>query len=305
MQEYITIAESMHFTKTQCMAVVDAFLKDLIDASIRDDPLSLYNENCIQSWLLRYREYYAEAEIEHYLERFHSGKWNYIRFSETEILAEKFPIEIKIGKRNCIITKELGRGGYGSAFSAYMKGVPQDHLVIKVLFPEKTDSRESFFNEIVALSQLKRLVVYDASQFVICQKKINGTPLDVVLSSCIRGSEQEKYLSAKYVNLARLFYDKYGMIHGDVRPENVIVDENQNLELIDFGMTKSATLFGPNALAYLEKDILKSSNEYDLFFSRLQAQRALNNPKEKHSKQRILEYIFSLQKTNRIKDLQI
>jgi hypothetical protein len=305
MHEYITVAESMQFTKTQCMAVVDAFLKDLIDASIGDDPLSLYNEKCIQNWLLRYREYYAEAEIEHCLERFYSGKWNYIRFSEPELLAEKFPIEIKIGKRDCIITKELGRGGYGTAFSAYMKGFPGDHLVIKVLFPDKPNSRESFFNEIVALSQLKRLVVYDASQFVICQKKINGNPLDVVLSSCIRGSEQEKNLAAKYMKLGRTFYDKYGLIHGDVRPENVIVDDNQNLELIDFGMTKSASIFGPNALAYLEKDILKSSNEYELFFSRIEAQRALVNPKEKDSKQRILEYIFSLQKTNRAKDLQI
>ena len=303
MHDYITVAESMKFTKAQCMAVINAFLRDLIDASIQDDPLSLYNEKCIQNWVLGYRKYYSQAEIEHYLERFNSGKLNWIRFNEIE--TKRFPIEIKIAKSSFIITNELGRGGYGVAFSGYMKGVSQDDLVIKLLFSESSYSRESFFNEIVALSRLKRLVMYEAAQLVICQKKVNGTPLDIVLNSCRRGSELEKSLSAKYMNLCQKFYDRYGLIHGDVRPENVIADENLNLQLIDFGMTKSASVLGPNAPAYLEKDILKSLTEYEFYFVKQDALKALDDPADKSSGGKILEYISILQKTNRDKQVQI
>lgn len=304
MHDYISVAESMQFSKTQCIAAINAFLKDLIDASIQD-PLSAYNEQCIRNWVLRYSKYYSELEMEYILENFYSAKLNFIRFSGTERIETRLPAKIKIAKCDFIITRELGRGGYGVAFNGYVQGVPQDDLVIKLLFPNKPNSRESFYNEIIALSKLKRLVLYDASVLVICQKKIKGTPLDLVLGSCQRGSELEKSLSVKYMNLCQNFYDKYGLIHGDVRPENVIADKNQNLELIDFGMTRSGSHFGSNAQAVLEQDIMKAYNEYEYFFARLQAQKALDNPLDKLSRQKILEYMSSLQKTNRIKDLQI
>ena len=304
MSNYIHKAIKLNFSNSQCLVVINAFLRDLVNAA-SECPLVPYNEKCIRNWLTKYREYYSEFEVENILDAFNSVKLDFLRLRSKKNSKEILPAEIKITNWDFIFTSELGRGGYGVTYNCYVKGVPQDQLVIKLLFRSDQQARESFYNEIVALSRLNRLVVYDASAMVICQKKIVGIPLDVLLQTCEFGSEFERSISVKYMSLAQNFYENYGLIHGDVRPENVIADLNHNLELIDFGMTRSALILGSNTQSHLEQDILKACNEYKYFFSRLDAHRVLENPIGPESIVKILEFLEILKSTKRFKDFQI
>ena len=300
---YVQKAEKMGFSKKQCLIVLNAFLQDLINAA-NPNPLSSYNEECINNWLKGHETYFNSFEPNYLLDNYNATKIEYLRCSQSKNVGVYLPVIIKVANWDFVITEELGRGGYGVTYDGYVKGIPHDKLVLKLLFTSDQNVQNSFYNEITALNVLKRLMVYDASLLVICYRKVIGMPLDLLLEEHGLGSQMERLIYSKYAKLSDDFYQNTRLVHGDIRPQNIIMDPNQNLQLIDFGMTKSGSRHGSSLQLHLEADYSKSMNEYKHFFAKIEAQNAKKNPSNPNSAGKILQLLASLRATKRFNELK-
>jgi len=176
-----------------------------------------------------------------------------------------FPVNLGFGDRELVINNYLGSGRYGTAFNVYLKNsVDKKPLVMKIyhLHSIMDLRREKFM-----LEKLGRLEFYDESLWMLIYRKIPGKDLSEVLAD---NGNQEMYRE-EYMKLSKKFYEKTGYIHGDIRPPNVIVDDNTSkLHLIDFGRSQRPHT-PKDALEALKYEEKYAQNEYDhiLFHGRM------------------------------------
>ena len=147
-----------------------------------------------------------------------------------------------------VLLKALGSGGMGATFKAYEKSLDR-HVAIKILHaPREGDSAkyvERFFSEARALASVDHPNVARAysvgesmgQPFLVMELIIGNaldqlfkvaTPLDEVLTLEI-GAQVSRALRAAH---------KIGLIHGDVKPANILVAADGNAKLVDFGIAR-------------------------------------------------------------------
>lgn len=74
----------------------------------------------------------------------------------------------------------------------------------------------------------------------------------------------QKFMKEQYDGLFLDFYKKYGFHHGDIRPQNCIIDENGDFQLIDFGNAYPASTDKEELISQLHKEYDHSQKEYKL-----------------------------------------
>ncbi|MCA2979161.1 MAG: serine/threonine protein kinase [Myxococcaceae bacterium] len=147
---------------------------------------------------------------------------------------------------------ELGRGGMGTVFRAHHRALGRD-VAVKVLSPELSkdaEARARFEREAHALARLDHphiVRVHDAGvededPFVVMEL-VEGGPvsrrLPLPVADAVRVTRQ--------VCEALAYAHERGVIHRDVKPENVLLDARGDAKLGDFGI---ARLVGPDARAF-------------------------------------------------------
>ena len=150
---------------------------------------------------------------------------------------------IEINKINKILMNELiflkliGQGAQSKVYEGYYN---RNHCAIKIL--QNVDYK-SFMSELVILSYLNHPsipkfygIVYDDKNISIVTEYVKGVTLDNL-----------KFLDLNYNTKMKIIKDLGNvleymhvnhMIHRDLKPGNIIIDNNYHIHLIDFGISK-------------------------------------------------------------------
>ncbi len=145
--------------------------------------------------------------------------------------------------RNYTITGEVGRGGFGVVYRA-VHHAKQRVEAIKVLFG-KTAQRVAYFeNEVRLVANLNHphiATLYDAqlrgSPPYYAMEYVKGRQLDAYFQSG-EVSLEERIELFKQVALAVGYAHAEGVIHRDLKPQNILIDEEGAPHIVDFGIAK-------------------------------------------------------------------
>lgn len=139
----------------------------------------------------------------------------------------------------------LGEGGFGAVYQAYQPAVKRN-VALKVILPEYANQPEfirSFESEAQLVARLEHLHVVPLYDFwrdpdgaYLVMRLMRGGSL----RGMIEESALELPLAAKLLDqVASALHaaHRQGIIHRDIKPDNVLLDEEQNAFLTDFGIS--------------------------------------------------------------------
>lgn len=154
------------------------------------------------------------------------------------------------------VLKELGRGGMGIVFQAYDKEL-KEQVAIKVLSPllsSDPDALERLKREVSSARRVTHpnvIRIHDISE-------LNG--LHFISMECFEGISLKDHIKKTGVlslmqalNIALQICDgleaahRQGVIHRDLKSQNVIIGPTNQIKIIDFGLARSENLGGLTA----------------------------------------------------------
>ncbi len=149
--------------------------------------------------------------------------------------------------RGYTILSEIGRGGFGVVYKAFHNGKERVEA-LKVLFG-KTPVREAYFeNEVHLAAQLRHpciATLYEAHlstpPLYYSMEYVAGRHLDRYLRDEQVSLEQRIEL-VKAVAQAVDYAHRKGVIHRDIKPQNILIDPEGQPRVVDFGISKRLSL---------------------------------------------------------------
>ncbi|MGC8842152.1 MAG: serine/threonine protein kinase, partial [Candidatus Sumerlaeaceae bacterium] len=144
------------------------------------------------------------------------------------------------------ILEEIGRGGMGSVYKAYQQNL--DRIVaIKILSPELAsdpDFRARFQREAKIVARLVHpniVAVYDiephANTCCIIMEYVDGQSLQKLIEAAAL-DERTTLLIGAQIARALHYAHEHGVIHRDVKPDNILVTPQKVAKITDFGIAR-------------------------------------------------------------------
>lgn len=158
-----------------------------------------------------------------------------------------FPMTLNLDERKYTVTGFVAQGADGTVYEGnYQDGDQTKQVIFKVYtggYFFKHLSIEYFNNEKHALEKLGRLIDADDKHLILVMQKITGITLTELVRNIRTNMSQDdeetlRLLLAEYLRLPAEFRKKWGLVHMDIHPSNVIVDKSGEMVLIDFAKTK-------------------------------------------------------------------
>jgi TonB family protein len=164
-----------------------------------------------------------------------------------------------------VLLDKIATGGMAEVWKARMKGVEgfQKIVAIKKILPHLSDNQdfiEMFVDEAKLAAQLNHnniIHIYDlgkiGNSYYIAMEYVDGHDLKTILR---RGVERDQpvnvelalFVASKiaaaldYAHRKRDFDEKeMGLVHRDVSPQNVLISQEGDIKLCDFGIAKAAS----------------------------------------------------------------
>ena len=146
------------------------------------------------------------------------------------------------------ILKELGRGGMGAVYLAKQNSLNRQ-VAIKTIRPQLAGNPQfisRFTREAYAAAQLTHhniVQVYDLAEdhgtHFFSMEFVDGTPLDKLLSE--RKQLEPRVAIGFVLQAARglLFAHEHGMVHRDVKPANLLLNQHGIVKVADLGLVKT------------------------------------------------------------------
>ena len=179
-------------------------------------------------------------------------------------VADDEPVDgVKFGQY--LLTEKIATGGMAEVWKARMRGVEgfQKIVAIKKILPHLSDNQdfiEMFVDEAKLAAQLNHnniIHIYDLGKiqtsYYIAMEYIDGYDLKTILR---RGEERGHTMTVElalfiasklasaldYAHRKKDFEEKeMGLVHRDVSPQNVLVSQEGDIKLCDFGIAKAAS----------------------------------------------------------------
>jgi serine/threonine kinase PknH len=142
----------------------------------------------------------------------------------------------------------LGGGGMGVVYRATQLSLGRT-VALKVLAPHLSSDdafRERFRREAALQARLEHphiVTVYEAGEseegLYLALRLVEGTDLRRLIDSGTLAPERALRLLAQIASVLDAAHEN-GLVHRDVKPQNILVDERDDAYLADFGLTKSS-----------------------------------------------------------------
>lgn len=147
------------------------------------------------------------------------------------------------------IRDPIGAGGFASCYTCFSEKYNSVYVVkLMELSAEKKSLPDSFNAEIGALIKVIHpnvVSIYDyfTSEHIlyIILEYCTGGSLDQVIKSQGRIDPPELYSICKQVITALLVVHSLGIAHRDIKPQNILLDNNRRPKLADFGLAQQIT----------------------------------------------------------------
>jgi tRNA A-37 threonylcarbamoyl transferase component Bud32 len=152
--------------------------------------------------------------------------------------AERFP-----AFAGYTIIAEVGRGGFGVVYKAFSHG-KQRIEALKVLFGE-TELREAYFeNEVRFAAKLRHphiATLYEAQlstpPLYYAMEYVEGVQFDAYCHKR-KVSLEERIKIIQTVARAIQYAHREGVVHRDLKPQNILIDAESQPRIVDFGIAK-------------------------------------------------------------------
>ncbi len=147
---------------------------------------------------------------------------------------------------NFIVERELGCGGMGGVYMGRDKMLDRP-VAIKVMLREygsDPEFVERFKREAQAvarlihpnISQIYSYGIYDGMPYIVMEL-VSGGSLDQLMRTAGVNTDIPRVMKiCEQVAQALRCAADQGFVHGDVKPENILLDANGNAKLVDFGL---------------------------------------------------------------------
>jgi serine/threonine protein kinase len=148
------------------------------------------------------------------------------------------------------ILRLLGRGGMGSVYEAHHERMDR-RVAIKTINPSLIDHPEAlkrFDQEVKAAAKLDHTNVaraYDADEFgsmrVLVMEFVPGQSLDKFLAQRKQLSVMEACRLVRQAMVGLQHAHERGMVHRDLKPQNLMLTPDGKVKILDFGLAKIAS----------------------------------------------------------------
>lgn len=145
------------------------------------------------------------------------------------------------------IIKELGKGGMGVVYQAHDPQIDRS-VALKVLRVDRVVNEEfvlRFFKEAKFIGRLSHpniVTVYDVGRdhgtIYIAMEYLQGQPLNEVIRSGRLSVEKIIGIALQVANALGYAHEK-GIVHRDIKPSNIILTDEGNVKLTDFGIARA------------------------------------------------------------------
>ncbi len=147
------------------------------------------------------------------------------------------------------VTEELGKGGMGRVYKAFDSEI-KEHVALKILNPEIASDEgviERFRNELKLARRIAHRSVcrmFDLSRSgdttYITMEFVSGEDLKTLLRRVGQLPARRTVTIAREVAEGLAEAHRLGVIHRDLKPQNIMLDRGGNAHIMDFGIARSA-----------------------------------------------------------------
>jgi len=141
------------------------------------------------------------------------------------------------------LQKQIGSGGFSEVWKAFDTMLEED-IVIKVYSGIDEHGLEAFRNELAVSFKFKHTNILKPLYLGICDKMVYLT-----MPYCKKGSVTKKMGQMTEYELRKLIKDvssglaylhKQGIVQQDIKPDNILIDDDGNYVITDFGISTKA-----------------------------------------------------------------